>query len=30
MSENGWYILAAYLVVWGALAVYILTLRVRH
>jgi hypothetical protein len=29
MSENAGFIVAAYLVVWGALAVYILTLRVR-
>lgn len=30
MSENAGFIVAAYLIVWGALAVYILTLRVRH
>ncbi len=30
MSENGVFIIAAYAIVWGALAVYILTLRVRR
>lgn len=30
MSENAGFIVAAYLVVWVALAVYILTLRVRR
>lgn len=30
MSDNGGFIVAAYAIVWGALAVYILTLRVRH
>jgi CcmD family protein len=30
VSENAGYIVAAYAIVWGALAVYILTLRVRH
>lgn len=30
MSENAGFIVAAYLVVWGTLAVYILTLRVRR
>jgi hypothetical protein len=30
MSDNAGFIVAAYAIVWGALAVYILTLRVRH
>lgn len=30
MSDNAGFIVAAYVIVWGALAAYILTLRVRH
>jgi hypothetical protein len=30
MSDNAGFIVAAYAIVWGALSVYILTLRVRH
>jgi len=30
MSESAGFIVAAYAIVWGALAIYILTLRVRR
>lgn len=30
MTENAGFIVAAYAIVWGTLAVYILTLRVRR